>query len=144
MDSTKRNVEEIDTKIPFSFGIDSSGNYGYIKDGADSVTPFKTIPQLVKVGRYDAGSSNGSKTIDISSVYEDYKNLTVDDFIFDFVCFYCQYVGGSGIQRKDLTKSYDASTGKLTLTCNLFISNVVNTYIYVDVYILKGWKSWTS
>lgn len=28
-------------KIPFSLGIDSSGNYGYIKDGADTVTPFK-------------------------------------------------------------------------------------------------------
>ena len=25
-----------------SFGIDSSGNYGYIKAGADSVTPFKS------------------------------------------------------------------------------------------------------
>lgn len=24
------------------FGIDSDGNYGYIKDGADSVTPFKS------------------------------------------------------------------------------------------------------
>jgi hypothetical protein len=26
-----------------SFGIDSDGNYGYIKDGADSVIPFKSI-----------------------------------------------------------------------------------------------------
>lgn len=29
------------TKAPFSFGIDANGNYGYIKDGADTVTPFK-------------------------------------------------------------------------------------------------------
>ena len=28
--------------MPFKFGVDSSGNYGYIKDGADSVTPFLT------------------------------------------------------------------------------------------------------
>lgn len=27
--------------MPFKFGVDSSGNYGYIKDGADTVTPFK-------------------------------------------------------------------------------------------------------
>ena len=28
--------------MPFKFGVDSSGNYGYIKDGADTVTPFRT------------------------------------------------------------------------------------------------------
>ena len=33
--------DEINNKIPFSFGIDTNGNYGYIKDGADTVTPFK-------------------------------------------------------------------------------------------------------
>ena len=34
---------EINNKIPFKFGIDENGNYGYIKDGADSVTPFKKL-----------------------------------------------------------------------------------------------------
>ena len=28
--------------MPFKFGVDSSGNYGYIKAGADTVTPFLT------------------------------------------------------------------------------------------------------
>ena len=28
--------------VPFKFGIDGQGNYGYIKDGADTVTPFKS------------------------------------------------------------------------------------------------------
>ena len=28
--------------MPFKFGVDSSGNYGYIKAGADTVTPFRT------------------------------------------------------------------------------------------------------
>lgn len=32
------SVAEAD--LPFSFGIDSNGNYGYIKAGADTVTPF--------------------------------------------------------------------------------------------------------
>lgn len=31
----------IKTYAPFSFGVDSSGNYGYIKAGADTVTPFR-------------------------------------------------------------------------------------------------------
>lgn len=30
-------------KIPFEFGIDENGNYGYIKVGADTVTPFKSL-----------------------------------------------------------------------------------------------------
>ena len=34
---------EITNKIPFGFGIDSNGNYGYIKAGADTVTPFKRV-----------------------------------------------------------------------------------------------------
>ena len=37
MDSS--DVRRID--IPFSFGIDSNGNYGYKKIGADTVIPFK-------------------------------------------------------------------------------------------------------
>lgn len=28
--------------MPFGFGIDADGNYGYIKDGADTVIPFKS------------------------------------------------------------------------------------------------------
>ena len=37
---------EQNKNIPFKFGIDASGNYGYIKDGADSVTPFKKYANL--------------------------------------------------------------------------------------------------
>lgn len=29
-------------KVPFAFGVDENGNYGYYKEGADTVTPFKT------------------------------------------------------------------------------------------------------
>lgn len=28
--------------VPFKFGVDGQGNYGYIKEGADTVTPFKS------------------------------------------------------------------------------------------------------
>lgn len=36
-----KNGIRLDNKIPFKFGIDANGNYGYIKDGADTVIPFK-------------------------------------------------------------------------------------------------------
>lgn len=35
-------VNDVDSKVPFKFGVDSDGNYGYIKAGADTVTPFKS------------------------------------------------------------------------------------------------------
>ena len=41
------SIDEINdtliTKLPFGFGIDENGNYGYIKEGADTVTPFSEI-----------------------------------------------------------------------------------------------------
>lgn len=37
-----KNFAELDENLPFAFGIDKNGNYGYIKAGADTVTPFKT------------------------------------------------------------------------------------------------------
>ena len=40
------NSSLADGKI--KFGIDADGNYGYIKDGADSVTPFKSGANIMK------------------------------------------------------------------------------------------------
>ncbi len=39
-------VQALSANIPFSFGIDANGNYGYIKEGADSVIPFKSLSGL--------------------------------------------------------------------------------------------------
>ena len=41
--------------LPFNFGIDENGNYGYIKVGADSVTPFSKV-SLVPI--YSTGIRN--------------------------------------------------------------------------------------
>lgn len=35
------DMSKIKGSVPFSFGVDENGNYGYIKAGADSVTPFR-------------------------------------------------------------------------------------------------------
>jgi len=39
----------VDDEMTFQFGIDNEGNYGYIKVGADSVTPFKKGGNIITV-----------------------------------------------------------------------------------------------
>lgn len=65
----------IDEKVPFSFGVDANGNYGYIKAGADTVTPFKRVSK--KVGTIVCGLSE--RSLDYSGA-DDRDELTVDNF----------------------------------------------------------------
>ena len=44
-------------QLPFGFGIDAQGNYGYIKAGADTVTPFKSGYGL-EAGNYNVSVNN--------------------------------------------------------------------------------------
>ena len=57
-----KTVSEINQSLAngkIKFGIDSSGNYGYIKDGADTVIPFKRYEDGRIQGRNDViGSPN--------------------------------------------------------------------------------------
>ena len=66
------NFTTLNNKVPFSFGIDANGNYGYYKDGADTVTPFKK-------GTYDVilvgvGEINSNYTTKVGYVYPFYEN----------------------------------------------------------------------
>lgn len=47
------------------FGTDADGNYGYIKDGADTVTPFKQLPmdKYLTNGGMDTSRNSFSKTV---------------------------------------------------------------------------------
>lgn len=36
--------------LPFKLGVDDSGNYGYYKDGADTLTPFNESKEPVPYG----------------------------------------------------------------------------------------------
>lgn len=65
--------------LPFNFGIDENGNYGYIKVGADSVTPFSkvSIVPIYSTGIYNRYVSSGdpqifldTTTTNCLSVYE--------------------------------------------------------------------------
>lgn len=50
-----------DSSKQIRFGIDGSGNYGYYKDGADSVTPFKSggVVSTTKINYAEAGTYIG-------------------------------------------------------------------------------------
>ena len=73
--ATTKEVDVLDNKIPFSFGIDSDGNYGYIKAGADTVTPFKRDAYDVIYVVTDTVSSN--YTTRTGYVYPFYKNRLI-------------------------------------------------------------------
>jgi len=63
------------TDTPFSFGIDAQGNYGYKKQGTDTIIPFKRVSK--KAGEIVCGYHQ--KSLDCSS-FEDRDLLTVDNF----------------------------------------------------------------
>lgn len=74
LDVINGNNQIIDDALPFKLGIDADGNYGYYKDGADTVTPFKsgggsTLFDNVAIGRipyYEVG--NAINIFDISGL----------------------------------------------------------------------------
>jgi hypothetical protein len=71
-DVTKEQIDDINDKVPFSFGIDGSGNYGYKKAGADTVTPFKTVGTRGEI------TTNGTYTA-ISDINKDgYSSVKVN------------------------------------------------------------------
>ena len=57
------------TDVPFSFGIDTSGNYGYKKVGADTVIPFKSQVDIDNAynNGYTKGKADGK--IEYSSIF---------------------------------------------------------------------------
>lgn len=94
----------------FRYGITEDGKYGYIvtgEDGADTVIPFKRSPVLI-------GKFSGNKAIDIASYYSDYAALTADNFMVEILSWKTGVAWSSW--NLTVTKNYDASTGKLTLT----------------------------
>lgn len=79
-------IATIDGNLPFRLGIDEDGNYGYYKDGADTVTPFKTggggdTPfawNTFLLGSTTlAVSDNAMKTVSLSDNAKDYDFLIV-------------------------------------------------------------------
>lgn len=68
--------------VPFKFGIDANGNYGYIKDGADTVTPFKIGE--VKLLSVLSGGINSTNPYELSYTFTDnYSQVVIVVFSSD-------------------------------------------------------------
>lgn len=56
--------------------VQSDGTLGYKLDGADTVIPFKSKPQIVLIG---SGNTTATKTFSATSI-KNYQKLTSDNF----------------------------------------------------------------
>lgn len=70
----KRKTQNISdyVSIPFSFGTDSNGIYGYIKAGADTVTPFR----MYDVNLHNLSLISGGNKMTITGIY---RNVVLRD-----------------------------------------------------------------
>lgn len=88
------------------FGIDENGNYGYIKDGADTVTPFKSgFSGSYNANTYHAPWDESSAqvfTIDVSN----FKTLTINITSIS-KCYFL-------IQKDGVSQPATTSTGTIT------------------------------
>lgn len=90
---------------------------------------------ITKLKNIDATySSQKIITISIKSLYSNYANITKDDIIVEFAQIGAYSTNLSQVQA--ITKTYNSSTGVITLTAshNVFRSNKQNI---VNIYIIK-------
>ena len=99
--------------------MDDEGNYGYIKAGADTVTPFKSGAKRVSIGTVSQNT-----TIDVKTKSENWASLSNDNFSIGSVS--CT-LGGSintaicangalPSASATLSCNYNNSTGILTIS----------------------------
>ena len=110
------------------FGVDSSGNYGYYKAGADSVTPFKTTKVI----------SLGTGTSFNVTAYEGYKNFTTSNFLYKLVkpssdlttsattAHNGQNTATSGTVTTTVSESYSNGVYKVTISEKLTVQPWAN------------------
>lgn len=109
-------VNDIDNKVPFKFGIDADGNYGYYKAGADTVTPFKTGDKIIN-SRFPNGkslvgldsfvlTSNGRTYKQGSTVTVTELNTTIGDNKVPNGSIRIYNKGGSGVSGMAFTPDY--------------------------------------
>lgn len=120
----------------FIFVYDStSQSYGYKAGGADTFHPFKSGAQLL-------GTYNGH-TIDISSDYGNYKNITVDNILIVPASMQARvytYANGSrpwSYNTQDISYTYNSSTGVITITNDILSANDGCSLCYAEIMSYK-------
>lgn len=86
------DLADVNQNLPFAFGIDANGNYGYYKAGADTVTPFNVIKEsnlvFIQVNNSTWATSTSTDKLQVGKYYlvktrfgragGDYGNPTAD------------------------------------------------------------------
>lgn len=108
-----RNGNLADSLGGMSFGVDADGNYGYIKAGADTVTPFKNKGIIYNIGTYNP---NIPSTFNLKGI-TGWENFTNDNFIIGFGYTQMTPVNGNTTGCAfNLSHNYNNTTGILTIT----------------------------
>ena len=118
------------SKVPFSFGVDANGRYGYIKAGADSVTPFKSLKNVGTIICTYIPSS-----FDLSA----YPNLTINDIFLIPTSLKIQNTEDDTLTKGEITYgdypiNKSLSNGILTVS-RKSINGKSEVQIYCDIYV---------
>ena len=97
-------------------------------------SPKTTLFKVGSVSMNYGYSKTTTATLNISTVYSHYKDITVDDICFPLT--YCKGWGdGFGATLSDFVKSYNANTGVITISATGSY-NYCNAQFTCDIYVL--------
>lgn len=125
---------------PYEFEINSSLQLASVNMIATSLNNNKL--EVIYVGELDKIINNNgvvTSTFDIKEIYNDYQNLTIDNFVYTVEKMYdhwnvnCHSIGGQNL--KNLT--YDAENGILKID-NAYQVSGFNSGFYGSVYLIPN------
>lgn len=144
------------TSDSIAFGIDSNGNYGYIKEGADTVTPFKSQKDIdnaynsgvaaadarvnTRSASYNSGYTNGRNSAHLVT----YKGLQADGSIYAILevdgqqkykgnaanTNFTTYIGNTSINIQSREVNYSIIAHLYINGTEVFNDNIPNIYNY--------------
>ena len=120
-DSVKSNASKINTNASaistlntnlanIKFGVDSDGNYGYIKPGADTVTPFSKLKQGEPFN-ISLSIPNDFLKNDISITFPKPPKMVIAQLPGHELTHYPAWLGFVNYDNKDTTINCDLATG---------------------------------
>ncbi len=132
--SGEQNWNPITEALPFRFGIDSDGNYGYIKVGADSVTPFRSAAVYKILSNVTYGTFDLRDICNAAGI--NYSKLTNSNFVMQTVGntnqLWNSVINGTSTATQpsdvEMEVSYSASTGVLTYNSGVFYRRIGNAF----------------
>lgn len=99
------------------FGIDENGNYGYIKAGADTVTPFKSKPSKTQTITNSVNNTSVVFTFDeLEEVVGVVKMAATPTSAYSTTNFYIESISGNTVTVKTY-RGNSTAPYSVELTC---------------------------